>query len=138
MATLTIAYDHSRDPMSPGDLGDKISTALGLGSVPSVDITPTSVVVAHPSITAANTAAIQTVISGYTLTPGYTGSPGTPQGNYGTLIQRANTALTNNQTYLGIASPTTAQAVAQVAALTRQVNGLIRFTLNNFSSIADS
>lgn len=138
MATLTIAYNHARDPMNPGDLGDKINTALALGSVPSVDITPVSVVVSHPSITSANTAAIQTVIGNYTLTPGYTGSPGTAVGNQGALLQRAQTALTNNQTYLAIAAPTQAQAVAQVAALTRQTNGLIRFLLGAFDTIADS
>lgn len=51
-------------------------------------------------------------------------------GNAITLFQRAHTALANNQTYLAIPSPTQAQAVAQVAALTRQVDGVIRFLLN--------
>jgi len=53
-----------------------------------------------------------------------------------TLLQQAATALANNQTYLGIGSPTTAQAVSQVAALTRQVDVLIRFAIQNFSGIS--
>jgi hypothetical protein len=55
-----------------------------------------------------------------------------------TITQRAQTALTNNQNYLAIVSPTQAQAVAQVGALTRQVDGLIRFLLSQFDTITDS
>lgn len=40
---------------------------------------------------------------------------------------QALTALATNTTYLAIVSPTQAQAVAQVAALTRQMDGVIRF-----------
>lgn len=58
--------------------------------------------------------------------------------NLNTLTTRAQTALTNNATYLAIASPTTAQAITQVAALTRQVDGVIRLLLQQFASIADS
>lgn len=63
---------------------------------------------------------------------------GTAGANQETLRQRAQTALTNNQTFLAIASPTQAQAVTQVQALTRQVDGLIRFLLGAFDTIADS
>lgn len=42
---------------------------------------------------------------------------------------KAVTALTNNATFLNLASPTNAQTLAQVKALTRQVNGLIRLLL---------
>ena len=45
-------------------------------------------------------------------------------------LQKIYTAMsnarTNNTTFLGIASPTNAQVVAQVQALTRQNNGLMR------------
>lgn len=47
-----------------------------------------------------------------------------------TILKNAKTALGNNITYLGVTSPTNAQVVAQVKALTRQVNGLIRLTIN--------
>jgi hypothetical protein len=50
------------------------------------------------------------------------------------LQQKALNALTSNATYLGIGTPTTAQAVAQVASLTRQVNALIRLQLNLLDS----
>ncbi len=46
--------------------------------------------------------------------------------NGAALLAKAATALTNNAAFLAVASPTNAQAVAQVKALTRQVNALIR------------
>lgn len=58
--------------------------------------------------------------------------------NLATLQQRAQNALTNNATYLAIASPTQAQAVAQVGKLTRQMNALIRITINQLQDISDS
>lgn len=55
-----------------------------------------------------------------------------------TLLGRAQTALTNNATFLAIGSPTNAQTLAQVQALTRQVDALIRFLLGQFATITDS
>lgn len=46
-----------------------------------------------------------------------------------TLKDNANTALTNNRTYLAIATPTNAQVTAQVRALTQQMNGALRLLL---------
>lgn len=53
--------------------------------------------------------------------------------NQDTLRQQADQALANNATYLGITSPTNAQVVAQVRALTRQVDALIRLAVGDFS-----
>lgn len=50
----------------------------------------------------------------------------TPNAQGEQVRKAARTALANNIAYLAITSPTQAQAVAQVADLTRQVNGLIR------------
>ncbi len=50
-----------------------------------------------------------------------------------TLINAAGSALAANATYLAVVTPTNAQVVAQVAALTRQVNGVIRLLLRNFT-----
>jgi hypothetical protein len=58
--------------------------------------------------------------------------------NLNTLMGRAQTALTNNQAFLAIASPTTAQVATQAKALTRQVDAIIRLLLQQFDSLADS
>lgn len=50
--------------------------------------------------------------------------------NLAALQAKAQTALTNNATFQAIASPTNAQNAAQVQALTRQCNGIIRLLLN--------
>lgn len=54
--------------------------------------------------------------------------------NEATIQQRATGALATNATFLAIASPTNAQIAAQVKALTRQNNGLIRLALRRFDS----
>lgn len=46
--------------------------------------------------------------------------------NETTIGQQVDAALAANATYLSIASPTTAQAVAQVRKLTQQMDGVIR------------
>jgi hypothetical protein len=68
MATVTFTYDHSRDPMHPGDLSDKIATALGI-QPPTVDINPTQIIATGAGVTEANRAAIQAVIGAYVIDP---------------------------------------------------------------------
>jgi hypothetical protein len=55
-----------------------------------------------------------------------------------TLRGRAKTALATNATFLAITSPTTAQVREQARALTRQVDALIRLTVNALDSISDA
>ena len=43
-------------------------------------------------------------------------------------------AIVDNDAFLDLATVTTAQAVAQVRSLTRQVNGLLRLTLKQFDT----
>lgn len=75
--------------------------------------------------------------------------PGSVGDNLDLLKSRAEKALTTNATYLAQpaypASPTTAQRDAairairaQVDALTRQANGLIRLELSQLDSISDA
>lgn len=56
--------------------------------------------------------------------------------NGATIRTQAATALDTNATYLAIAAPTNAQIAAQVKALTRQSNGLIRLTIGQLDSTA--
>lgn len=52
--------------------------------------------------------------------------------NQRTIQGQAQSALTDNRTYLGIGSPTNVQIAAQVRALTQQMNGIIRLLLGQF------
>ena len=54
--------------------------------------------------------------------------------NKDALLVKAANALSVNATFLAIASPTTAQAVTQVKALTRQVNAIIKLLVNDLSN----
>lgn len=68
MSAVTFAYDHSRDPMHPGDLADKIAAALVI-QPPNVDIDPRQIVVAGTGVNENVRAAIQAVIDAYVLDP---------------------------------------------------------------------
>lgn len=50
------------------------------------------------------------------------------------LTAKAQAALTANATFLGLASPTTAQVTAQVQALTRQIDAALRLLANQLDS----
>lgn len=51
-----------------------------------------------------------------------------------TIEAQAVTALANNTAYLAVNNPNTAQVVAQVNALTRQTNKIIRLILGRLES----
>ena len=55
--------------------------------------------------------------------------------NERTISQQVEAALANNATFLGLASPTTAQNAAQIKALTRQMNGLIRLVRRKLDAV---
>lgn len=59
----------------------------------------------------------------------FTAAAGSDAANLATLQQRATQALTTNATFQAIASPTNAQIAAQVQALTKECNGIIRLLL---------
>lgn len=50
------------------------------------------------------------------------------------LLAKAGPALAANTTYLAIASPTNAQALAQTRALTRQVNAMMKLVAGMYGT----
>ena len=61
--------------------------------------------------------------------------PGTNAERSQQIEDRITQALSVNATFLGLASPTNAQVVAQTKALTRQVSAIIRLMRGDFSSV---
>lgn len=57
---------------------------------------------------------------------------GNERANEGDIRQQAAAALQSNRDFLALQSPTNAQVLAQVRALTRQNQGLIRLALRRF------
>lgn len=55
-----------------------------------------------------------------------------------TLKERALQALDTNNTFLALTAPTNVQVLAQVKALTRQMNALIRLAGNALDDITDT
>lgn len=68
------------------------------------------------------------------VTPG----AGTPEANRQAITAKAQAALNLNAAFLATSSPTTAQAVAQVKLLTREVNALIRLMLGALDTTQDT
>lgn len=58
--------------------------------------------------------------------------------NYQTAASRCRQAITGNDTYLALATPTTAQTTTQVSRLTRQCNGLSRMMLAMLGDVSDT
>lgn len=57
----------------------------------------------------------------------------TQNANLATLQAAGIKAISDNQTYLAIASPTNAQVIAQVRALTQQLDGVMRQILSQLN-----
>lgn len=57
------------------------------------------------------------------------------EGNRSTLSDRARRALADNATFLAIGAPSNAQVLAQVRALTRQMNAVIRLQIGSLDDI---
>jgi len=58
--------------------------------------------------------------------------------NIDELRAQGEKALTKNKTFLDLDPPTNAQMAAQIEALTKQMNGLIRQLLQQWDDISDS
>lgn len=61
--------------------------------------------------------------------------PGSNADRMQQLQARTEQAIANNSTYIALASPSAAQQTAQVKALTRQVQALLRLAQGRFDSV---
>lgn len=132
MATVTFAYDHSRDPMNPIDLAQRITTVLGLTFLPTVDINPTQIIVTAQGVGEGARATVQALIDAYVIDPDWANAS---DGNADALRIKARQALTANSQFLANQSPTQAQVLAQVRMLTRENTALIRLALGAVDSL---
>lgn len=138
----------------PGRLETKLSDGKQLGP-PDTGWTPelaalcgfvVIVETARPADTATDTHVRSVNRVGDTVTVAWTQRPWTAPElaarqaatNGTTIRDRAATALTGNSTFLAKSAPTNLETIAQVKALTRQVNGLIRLTINQLDDISDA
>lgn len=69
--------------------------------------------------------------AGYTFPP----PPITPSD---VIMGNLLAALTSNDTYLSLSAPTAEDDTVQLAALTRQLNGLIRLATNTLDDVSDT
>lgn len=124
MSTPSKPTAHTTKPV---DL-DQLSSELGGGALTAVTAEDGTTVTSHnPAVTKETLAS---AIAAH-VAPDQTAR----SANKATIQSRAESALENNRTFLAITSPTNAQIVAQVKALTRQNNALIRLALGRFDAI---
>ena len=135
MATVTFAYNHSRDPMNPEHLARQIQGSLSLASPPDVQINPTQIIVTRAGVTETNRAAIQALIDAYVYDAA---EAKLPPGNEGALRSKIAAALTANQTFLAIPSPNAAQTLTQVQRLTRQMDAALRLLDGRLDDVSDT
>jgi len=93
-------------------------------------------VVTDVTVTMADGSTVETIVyADGSKSVQYTPFPGTPGANLTTIQARAQSALAANATYQAITNPTTNQAVAQVALLTKECNGLIKLALGLLTDV---
>lgn len=96
---------------------------------PDSDYTPDSNLTIVPATVACE---INGTYDGTNFHPAPIAVPSAEETNHRTLEQQAATAMETNRTFIALAPPTAAQVTAQVKALSRQNNGLIRIMLARF------
>lgn len=120
---------------APGFInGDLLAQQLAAASLPTT-VTLVGDRIELPDLNEASRATAQSVVDAHPATAqAAEARAATERTNATTVRDKASTALADNKAFLAVASPTNAQVVAQVKALTRQNNALIRLALNRFDA----
>jgi hypothetical protein len=96
---------------------DRIEVNATTGEVTVIPLTPEEIAAHDAMVVAAEQAAQAAAME---------------EGNEATIRQQAANALATNRTFLALSSPTNAQTLAEVKALARQMNGVVRLLINQF------
>lgn len=113
-------------------MGDALAADLSAAGIPSRVVLSGSDLVL-PDLGEANRTAVESVLSAHPAkAQAALDQAATEQTNETTIRDKATQALADNKTFLALSSPSNAQVVAQVKALTRQNNALIRLVLRRF------
>lgn len=114
-------------------------TAIDVNRVDDAQQGPCVAVYLDVAPAPATLTAWRSAVTGYTVThPTADETAATAAANQATVSGHMTTALTGNDTYIALASPSTVQNTAQIKALTRQVDALIRLALGQLDTITDS
>ncbi len=113
-------------------IGELLEADLATAGLPTT-VTLNGTLLEFADLDESDRPAAQSVVDGHAVkAQAALDAAATGRANEATIQQRATTALTANTTFLAVTSPTNAQIAAQVKALTRQNNGLIRLVLRRF------
>jgi hypothetical protein len=126
MASSTFYHPGGYDPAAPAhNLAQQVSNGTQPGDPPAGYTTwdTNGTVLVQRPLTAGESADLAARDTAATETA-----------NEATLRSRAQQAITNNTTYLGVTTPSNAQVVAQVAALTKQNAALIRLVIGQLDA----
>jgi hypothetical protein len=130
-----VIFTYDARTLNPDDLAQKLVDQFNLTTWPTIDVlNATQIQIIHPQATEQVRTQIQTLINNYVFDPVRTAFGA---GAQGAILAKLQKAQTTNATFLALGTAATAAQVRdQVMALTRQMNGAIKLTLNQFDDLS--
>lgn len=114
--------------------GTLLESQLASAGIPS-GVTVSGDLILMPDLSESDRVAAQPVVDAHPATAqALAATVATRATNEATISAAAADAIAANKAFLALSSPTNAQTLAQVKALSRQANSLIRLALRSFDS----